>query len=173
MIDIGGGTSDVAIWVDGAVRFTGVVPFGGDAITDDIAKGLKVSRYDAENIKKRYGSVLSSSINPEEEFDVPHVLTDQPERISRRFLCEIIQSRVEEILLMTKQMIDATPLGDRIYGGVALTGGCALLDGISEIAQKIFNMPAKVAAPTGLGGMSGRRLQSDLLHRRGPRALRP
>lgn len=155
MIDIGGGTSDVAIWVDGAVRFTGVVPFGGDAITDDIAKGLKVSRYDAENIKKRYGCVLASSINPEEEFDAPHVLTDQPERISRRFLCEIIQSRVEEILLMTKQMIDATPLGDRIYGGVALTGGCALLEGIPEIASKIFNMPAKVASPTGLGGMSG------------------
>lgn len=155
MVDIGGGTSDVAIWVDGAVRFTGVVPFGGDSITEDIAKGLKISRYDAENLKKRYGHAVASKINPEEDLEVPNVLTDRPERISRRFLCEIIQSRVEEILLMTKQMIEATPLGDKVYGGVVLTGGCALLEGIDDVAVKIFDMPAKVGVPSGLGGMSG------------------
>jgi cell division protein FtsA len=154
MVDIGGGTSDVAIWVDGAVRFTGVVPFGGDAITEDIAKGLKISRYDAENLKKRYGHAVASKINPEEDLEVPNVLTDRPERISRRFLCEIIQSRVEEILLMTRQMIEATPLGDKVYGGVVLTGGCALLEGIDDVAAKIFTLPAKVGAPSGFGGMS-------------------
>ncbi len=155
MVDIGGGTSDVAIYMDGTVRFTGVVPYGGDAITEDIAKGLKISRYDAENIKKRYGHALANAINPEEDLEVPNVLTDEPVRISRRFLCEIIQSRTEEILLMTKQMIDATPLGEKVYGGVVLTGGCALLEGIDDLASKIFNAPAKLGAPTGLGGMSG------------------
>jgi len=155
MVDIGGGTSDVAIYMDGTVRFTGVVPFGGDAITEDIAKGLKISRYDAENIKKRYGHAMASKINKEEDIEVPNVLTDDPVRISRHFLCEVVQSRTEEILMMTKQMIEATPLGEKVYGGVVLTGGCALLEGIADLAEKIFDMPAKVGAPTGLGGMSG------------------
>ncbi len=154
MIDIGGGTSDVAIYMDGTVRFTGVVPFGGDAITEDIAKGLKISRYDAENIKKRYGHALATQTNPEEELEVPNVLTDEPAKISRRFLCEVIQSRTEEILMMTRQMIEATPLGGKSYGGVVLTGGCALLEGIADLAAKSFDVPAKVGSPTGLGGMS-------------------
>ena len=155
MIDIGGGTSDVAIYMDGAVRYTGVVPFGGDAITEDISKGLKVSRFDAENIKKRYGHAIASSVHPEEDLEAPNVLTDEPMFVSRRFLCEIIQSRMEEILSMIKQMIHDTPLGSKEYGGVVLTGGCSLLEGADELASSIFEMPSKIAAPVGLGGMSG------------------
>jgi len=154
MIDMGGGTTDVAVYMDGAVRFTGVVGFGGDAITEDIARELKISRYDAENIKKRYGHAIASLINPEEEFEAPSVLTDERMAVSRRGLCEIIQNQAEQILTLTRQMILQSPVARQDFGGVVLTGGCALLEGMDELAAHIFQLPAKVAAPAGLGGMS-------------------
>lgn len=155
LIDIGGGTSDVAVFTGGAVKYSGVIPLGGDNITNDIAYGLKVSRYDAENVKKKYASALVDTVDADEVIDVSDVLTNTQQSASRRFLCEIAEARLEQIFMMTKQMIENSPVRNKIYAGVVLTGGTSLMHGITQLAERIFEMPAKVGIPQGLKGMSG------------------
>lgn len=154
VIDIGGGTSDIAIWVDGSVRYADVVPFGGDAITEDIRRGLKVSCYDAENLKKRFGCCLPEAVPEGDRIEVPAALTGETQQISRRFLAEIIESRLGEILLMVREKCQQTPWYERAFGGVVLTGGGSLQEGTVEIARKIFDRPCKIGRPSGLSGLS-------------------
>jgi len=154
LIDIGGGTSDVAIWVDGSVRYTGVIPYGGDAITEDISKGLKINRYDAENLKKRYGHASSANIDEAESIQAPAALSDKTLTYGRKFLCEIIECRLEEMLLMIKEKVEKMPAYDRVYGGIVFTGGTSLQQGVCELGEKIFNKPCKLGAPQGLSGLS-------------------
>lgn len=155
LIDIGGGTSDVAVFTGGSVKFSGVIPLGGDSITNDIAYGLKISRYDAENVKKKYASSLVDTVDPDEVIDVSDVLTNTRQTASRRFLCEIAEARLEQIFMMARQMIDTSPIRNRIYAGVVLTGGTSLMHGITQLAERIFEMPCKIGLPQGLKGMSG------------------
>jgi cell division protein FtsA len=155
LMDIGGGTTDIAVFTNGCIQFTGVLPFGGDNITSDIAIGLRVSPYDAENIKKKYGHAMSSAVSQDETFEIQRVLNQKRERVKKRFLCEIIQLRLEEILLIAKEMIDATPYSERVFAGIVLTGGTALLSGIVELTEKVFDLPVKVGVPQGLKGLSG------------------
>lgn len=154
IVDIGGGTSDVAIWVDGAVRYTGVVPFGGDAITEDISKGLKINRYDAENLKKRHGHCIPEKVDPAENISVPAALSDRTLTHSREFLAQIINARVAEMLEMVKDKLEKVPAYENVYGGVVLTGGTALQAGICELGEKVFGKPCKLGSPTGLSGLS-------------------
>lgn len=154
MVDIGGGTSDIAIWADDAVRYTGVVPFGGDAVTEDIAKGLKISRFDAENLKKRYGHALSSAIDPAEMLEVPIALTGEKEMVPRQFLAEIIECRMEEILEMVRDKVEKLPAWEQVRGGIVLTGGASLLPGLPKLTERVFKCPCKVAYPTGLSGLN-------------------
>ncbi len=153
-IDIGGGTSDIAIWAEGTVRYTGVVPYGGDSITEDVRRGLKISCFDAENLKKRYGSCLPNNIKEDEKVEVPVALTGETQEISRRFLCEIIMSRYEEILLLVKEQCERSAHFDKAFGGVVLTGGGALQEGAAKLAEKIFDRPCKIGRPSGLAGLS-------------------
>jgi cell division protein FtsA len=154
LIDIGGGTSDVAIFTDGAVRYTGVVPHGGDAITEDISKGLQVTRYDAENLKKRFGHCIADSIDPLETLQIPAALSNKTSAQPRRFLAEIIESRLEEMLLMVREKVINVPCYQHVYGGVIFTGGASLQQGICELGERIFEKPCKVGSPTGLSGLS-------------------
>ena len=154
LIDIGGGTSDVAVFTGGSVKFSGVIPLGGDSITNDIAYGLKISRYDAENVKKKHASVLLDEVDPDEEIEVTEVLKNARAVANRHFLCEIVEARVEQILLMARQMVQASAVSDKYYAGIVLTGGTSLLHGIAELAERIFEMPAKVGMPQDLKGMS-------------------
>lgn len=155
LIDIGGGTSDVAVFTGGAVRFSGVIPLGGDSLTNDICYGCKCSRYDAENLKKKLASALPDSVSPDETFEVANVLTHEREVHPRRFLCEISEARLEQIFMMAKQMVESSPARDRIFGGIVLTGGTSLMHGIVDLAERVFEMPVKVGMPHGLKGMSG------------------
>jgi cell division protein FtsA len=155
LIDIGGGTSDVAVFTGGSVKFSGVIPLGGDNITNDIAYGLKISRHDAENVKKKYASALVESVESDEMIEVTEVLKDSRTTANRRFLCEIAEARLEQIFMMAKQMVDSSPVRNKIYAGVVLTGGTSLMDGIGELAERIFEMPAKMGVPRGIKGMSG------------------
>lgn len=155
LIDIGGGTSDVAVFTGGSVKFSGVIPLGGDSITNDIAYGLKISRYDAENVKKKYSSALVDTVDPDEVIEVSDVLKNSRVSANRRFLCEIAEARLEQIFMMARQMVETSPVGNSIYGGVVLTGGSSLMVGISELAERLFEMPAKVGVPKNLKGMSG------------------
>jgi cell division protein FtsA len=154
VVDIGGGTSDIAIWANGAVRYTGVVPFGGDAITEDIRRGLKVGTYDAENIKKRHGNCLPASVRPEETIEVPMALTGKPQAVNRQFLCEIIESRMAEMLSMVREACEKSQHYGKAYAGVILTGGGALQSGCEQLAEKIFERPCKIGRPWGLSGLS-------------------
>ncbi len=155
MVDIGGGTSDIAIWADGAVRYTGVVPFGGDAVTEDISKGLKISRYDAENLKKRFGHCLAHEIDPEEQVQVPAAMTGQTLTESRRFLAQIIECRMEEMLEMVKEKIERHPAYHQAYGGLVLTGGGSLQKGLCPLGERVFGKQCKLGSPSGLSGLSG------------------
>jgi cell division protein FtsA len=155
LIDIGGGTSDVAVFTGGNVKYSGVIPLGGDNITNDIAYGLKISRYDAENVKKKFACGIVDMIDPNEVVEVSDVLKGARTNARRSFLCEISEARLEQIFMMAKQMVEATPVGKKIYAGTVLTGGTALMPGIAELAERIFDMPAKVGVPQGLKGMSG------------------
>jgi cell division protein FtsA len=155
LIDMGGGTTDLAIYTGGSIKYSGVVPFGGDNITHDIATVLKMSRYDAENVKKKHGCAWAQSVAEDEEFESPGFIDPKRANRSRRFLAEVIQSRAEEILRLVKQQLDRTPYRDQLVAGVVLTGGSALMEGIEEVAERVFDAPARVGAPQGLKGMSG------------------
>jgi cell division protein FtsA len=154
LIDIGGGTSDVAIWTDGAIRYTGVVPFGGDSVTEDVSKGLEVDRYDAENLKKRHGHCLSTQVDVSDTIQVSAALVGRTVTHSRQFLAEIIQCRLEEILYMVKKKVEKIPAFDEVYGGIVFTGGGSLQQGICELGEKMFNKPCVLGVPSGLYGLS-------------------
>ncbi len=154
LIDIGGGTCDIAVWADGAVRYTGVVPLGGDSVTEDISKGLSINRYDAENLKKRFGHCLPNAVDPGETIQAPSALGDRTLDHRRQFLAEIIQARVAEILELAHQKLQKVPAYEEVYGGIVLTGGVALQQGVTEVGEKIFDKPCKVGAPAGLSGLS-------------------
>lgn len=155
MIDMGGGTTDIAIYTDGSIKYSGVVPFGGDNITHDIATVLKMSRYDAENVKKKFGCAWAAKVTADEEFESPGFIDPRSANRSRKFLAEVIQSRCEEILNLVKQQVERTPYRGRLVAGVVITGGSALMEGITDVAEAIFDLPARVGAPQGLKGMSG------------------
>ncbi len=154
VIDIGGGTSDIAIWAEGSVRYTGVVPYGGDSITEDVRRGLKLSCFDAENLKKRYGSCLPDTVRDDEKVEVPVALTGETQEVPRRFLCEVVASRYEEILLMVRDQCERSTHFDKAFGGVVLTGGGALQEGAAKLAERIFDRPCKIGRPSGLAGLS-------------------
>jgi cell division protein FtsA len=155
LIDIGGGTTDIAIFANGSVRFTAELELGGDVISEDIYKCLDIPLFDAENIKKKHGSALSSKIPPDETIETTCALTREPLRINRRHLAEIIQARVEEVLTRVRDIVWATSYRDNLYAGVTLTGGTALLQDISDLAEGIFDLRTIVAMPTDIRGLSG------------------
>lgn len=155
LIDIGGGTSDVAVWAGGAVRYTGVLPVGGDAITEDVAKGLEISRYDAENLKKKFGHCLPEAVDEAETIESRDPLTGQMRQHSRRFLAEIIEARVEEMFELIRNRLKTLPCYGEVYGGVILTGGTSLQKGMTEVATRVFGKRCKLGAPAGLGGLAG------------------
>ena len=155
LIDIGGGTTDIAVFTQGAVRHTSILPLGGDQITNDIAVGLRTSIPEAEKIKRQYGCAWSSLITEDVNFDVPSVGGRQPKSISRKILSEIVQPRVEEIISLSLEDIRQAGLDKMISGGVVLTGGTVLLEGVVDIAEQTFDLPVRVGVPGGVNKMGG------------------
>lgn len=155
LIDIGGGTTDISVFADGAIRFSSVVPEGGDYVMLDVAHGLRVSRFDAENIKKRFGHAVMSEVDPDEKFETTAVLKKERARVSRRYLAEIIEARLEEILLKSRGLIEGEGLLDRLHAGVVLTGGSSLMTGLPILAERVFDLPVAIGVPGNLKGMAG------------------
>lgn len=155
LIDMGGGTTDLAIYSNGSIKYSGVVPFGGDNITQDISALLRMSRYDAENVKKKFGCAFAPLVSGDEEIESPGFIDPEGANRSRRFLAEVIQSRTEEILNLAKQQVDRTQYSRSLIAGVVMTGGSSLMEGIPEVARKVFGAPASIGTPTGIKGMSG------------------
>lgn len=154
LIDIGGGTSDVAIWAGGSVRYTGVVPFGGDSITEDVHKAMRISRYDAENLKRNSGHCLIEAVDKTEMIDVREALTGNTNQRSRRELANVIGCRAEEILELVKHKVERIPAWQDVHGGIVLTGGTSLQKGIDKLAEEVFDKPCRLGHPTGLCGVA-------------------
>jgi cell division protein FtsA len=153
LIDFGGGTTDMAVFSKGAIKHTSVLPLGGDNLTYDIAVGLRTAKLEAEKIKIKYGCSLSSMIGKEETIEVPGVGGRKPRVLSRQILGEILEPRVEEIFSLIYGEILRSGHEDTITSGVVVTGGSAELLGVTEMAEQIFNAPARVGYPEGISGL--------------------
>jgi len=153
LIDIGGGTTDIAIWSGGSIVHTSVLAVGGDHITSDIAVGLRTPMDDAERIKQKYGCALSSMVEQDETIEVPSVGGRKPRTLSRKILTEIIEPRIEEMFSLVQQEIQRTGFEDLLASGVVITGGATMLAGVAEVAEDILGLPVRVGMPTQVGGL--------------------
>jgi cell division protein FtsA len=154
LIDMGGGTTDLAVFFNGAIGYTSVIPVGGNHFTSDIALGLRTPIKEAERIKKEYGSVHTTSVGREEKIEVLSTDGRETRTISRRALCEIIEPRAEELLELVHKEIMRSELKDFLGSGVVLTGGGAVLPGMRELAEKTFNLPVRIGYPQGVRGLT-------------------
>ena len=154
LIDIGGGTTDIAVFAEGSIKHTAVLALGGNYITSDISVGLRTPVLEAERIKIRYGCAYASLIPQNEIIEVPSVGGRSPRNISRQVLGEIIEPRVEEILSLAQREIIKSGYDDLLAAGVVLTGGTAMLEGITELAEQVFNTPVRKGYPVGVGGIT-------------------
>jgi cell division protein FtsA len=153
MIDIGGGTTDIAVFADGSIKNTAVLGLGGYHLTNDIAVGLRTPFDEAERIKKKFGVASTRYLGSDDVITVPSVGGRRPREISRKILCEIIEPRVEEILSLARQEIAKAGLEDKIPSGVVLTGGASALEGMSELAEEVFESPVRRGTPMHIGGL--------------------
>jgi cell division protein FtsA len=154
LIDIGGGTTDVIVFVDGAAVHTSVIPIGGLNLTADIAQGLRTPMAEAERIKMKYGCASASLIDPEETIEVPSVGGRQPRVLPRDVLVQIVEPRMEEIFQAVHHTLKETGYIDMLASGLVLCGGSTLLDGTPELAEQIIGLPARRACPIGVGGLA-------------------
>ncbi|HEY6010579.1 MAG TPA: cell division protein FtsA [Nitrospirota bacterium] len=153
VVDIGGGTTDIAFFLEGSLWHTEVLPIGGNHLTNDIAIGLRTPASEAEKIKIKYGCALSSLVKHEETLDVPSVGGRPPRLLSRQILCEIIEPRVEELFGMIQQRLKKTGFEDMFASGVVLTGGTALMEGVQDAAERYLGLPIRRGAPRNIGGL--------------------
>ena len=153
LIDIGGGTSDLAIFADGAIRHTSVLSVGGNHVTNDIAVGLRTPSIEAERIKIEHGSALTSLVREDEVIQVPSVGGRKPRKLSRRVLAEIIEARAEEMLRLTHREMVRAGLEDSVASGIVLTGGSSMLAGLPELAEQIFDLPVRRGVPRDIAGL--------------------
>jgi cell division protein FtsA len=153
MIDIGGGTTDIAVFADGSIKATAVLSLGGYHLSNDIAVGLRTPFDEAERIKKKFGVASARYLRGDDVLTVPSVGGRKPREVSRKILCEVIEPRVEEILSLAHQEIKRAGLEDRIPSGVVLTGGASALSGMTELAEEIFETPVRQGIPAHVGGL--------------------
>jgi cell division protein FtsA len=153
LIDIGGGTTDIAVFEEGSIKHTSVLSLGGYHITNDIAVGLRTPFDEAERIKKKFGVAASRFLSGDDILSVPSVGGRRPRQMSRKMLCEIIEPRVDEILNLARQELAKEGLTNRIPSGVVLTGGCSALEGMAELAEEVFEAPVRHGIPRNIGGL--------------------
>jgi len=154
LVDIGGGTADIAIFERGSLWHTGVVAIGGDHFTNDIAVGLRTPIPDAEKLKRKSGCALSSMVDEDDTIEVASVGGRRPRLMARRILSEILQPRAEEIFHLVWDEIRRAGYEQSLNSGIVLTGGGALLEGMAEIAEQIFDLPIRKGAPMPVGGLA-------------------
>ena len=153
LIDIGGGTTDLAIFEKGTIWHTAVLPVGGDHFTNDLAVGLRTPIPDAEKLKKRHGCALSSMVQENEIIEVPTVGGRKPRLLSHQVMAEIIQPRAEEIFTLIHDEVQRAGFDKNLNAGVVLTGGGGMLLGLTEVAEQIFDLPVRHGQPAGVDGL--------------------
>ena len=153
IVDIGGGTTDIAIFTEGAIRHTGVIPIAGDQVTNDIAMALRTPTQYAEEIKIRYACALAKLTNAEESIKVPSVGERPPRDLSRQALAEVVEPRYDELFTLVLAEVRRSGFEDMIAAGIVLTGGTAKMEGVVELAEEIFHMPVRLGAPQNISGL--------------------
>jgi cell division protein FtsA len=154
LLDIGGGTTDLAIFYDGAIRYSEVIPLGGEYITNDIAIGIRTPYKQAEEIKRKNASISLSAEEAKEEIKVPGIGGREDRNITRELLASIVTPRVEEILMITNKAIKRSGFYDILAAGVVVTGGTARLRGLDTLAEDVFHLPVKIGIPKKIGGLT-------------------
>ncbi|MDO8526798.1 MAG: cell division protein FtsA [Deltaproteobacteria bacterium] len=153
LVDIGGGTTDIAIFSKGALIHTSVLSLGGNHITNDVAVGLRTPAHEAERIKQKYGCALTSLVSKDETIEVPSVGGRNPRIVSRQILAEIIEPRLEEIFSLVRQDIIRAGCEDIVAAGIVLAGGTSIIDGAPELAEQVFHLPVRRGLPHNIGGL--------------------
>ena len=154
LIDIGGGTTDIAIFVDGAIRHTAVIPIAGDQVTNDIAVALRTPTINAEDIKRKYACALTQLANVDDSIELPSIGERAPRKISMQNLAEIIEPRYEELMLLVQSELRRSGNEELIAAGVVLTGGSSKVMGLIELAEEIFHMPVRMGGPQNVSGLT-------------------
>ncbi|EGW22694.1 cell division protein FtsA [Methylobacter tundripaludum] len=154
LIDIGGGTTDIAIFVEGAIKHTAVIPIAGDQVTNDIAVALRTPTLNAEDIKRKYACALTQLANVDEIIEVPSIGDRAPRKISTQNLAEIIEPRYEELMLLVQSELRRSGYEELIAAGIVLTGGSSKVMGLIDLAEEIFHMPVRMGGPQNVTGLT-------------------
>ncbi len=154
LIDIGGGTTDIAIFSEGAIKHTAVIPIAGDQVTNDIAVALRTPTKSAEEIKCQYACALTQMVSSEDMINVPSIGDRQPRKISAQNLAEIVEPRYEELMLLVQAELRRSGYEDLIAAGVVLTGGSSKVQGLVDLAEEIFHMPVRMGVPQHVSGLT-------------------
>ncbi len=154
LIDIGGGTTDIAIFVEGAIKHTAVIPIAGDQVTNDIAVALRTPTLNAEDIKRKYACALTQLANVDEVIEVPSIGDRAPRKISTQNLAEIIEPRYEELMLLVQSELRRSGYEELIAAGIVLTGGSSKVMGLIDLAEEIFHMPVRMGGPQNVTGLT-------------------
>ena len=154
LVDIGAGTTDIAVYTHGALRHTAVLPIAGDQVTNDIAVALRTPTQHAEEIKIKYACALAQLATAEETIQVPSVGDRPPRRLARQTLAEVVQPRYEELFTLVQAELRRSGFENLVAAGVVLTGGAAKMEGVAELAEEVFHMPVRIGMPQGMTGLS-------------------
>ncbi len=153
MVDIGGGTTDIAVFTEGAIRHTAVIPIAGDQVTNDIAVALRTPTQFAEQIKIKYACALTQMASSDESIEVPSVGDRPPRRLARHTLAEVVEPRYEELLSLVQAELRRSGFEDLVAAGIVLTGGSSKIEGLVELAEEVFHMPVRLGVPQYVTGL--------------------
>lgn len=153
LVDIGGGTTDIAIFTEGAIRHTGVIPIAGDQVTNDIAMALRTPTEHAEELKIKYACALSQLASPDDMIKVPSVGERPPRELSRQALADVVEPRYDELFHLIKAEIRQSGYEDLLAAGMVFTGGTSKMEGVTELAEEIFHMPVRIGMPVEVSGL--------------------
>jgi cell division protein FtsA len=153
LVDIGGGTTDIAVFTEGAIRHTAVIPIAGDQVTNDIAVALRTPTQHAEDIKIKYGCALAQLASADETIEVPSVGDRAARRLARQTLADVVEPRYEELFTLVQAELRRSGFEDLCAAGVVLTGGSAKMEGVVDLAEEIFHMPVRLGMPQGVSGL--------------------
>ena len=154
IVDIGGGTSDIAIFTEGSIRHTGVIPIAGDQVTNDIAMALRTPTDDADEIKVKYACALTQLANGADSIKVPSVGDRPPRELSRQALAEVVEPRYVELFTLVQQELQRSGFQDMLAAGIVLTGGTSKMEGVVDLAEEIFHAPVRIGAPHNVAGLA-------------------
>jgi cell division protein FtsA len=154
MVDIGGGTTDIAIFTEGAIRHTGVIPIAGDQVTNDIAMALRTPTDNADEIKIKYACALTQLASPGDMIQVPGVGERPARELSRQALAEVVEPRYDELFTLVKAELQRSGYENLMAAGIVLTGGTSKMEGVIELAEEIFHMPVRIGLPQGVKGLA-------------------